>query len=243
MGVNLSIKTSEWDPIIPNLKSKKFDVIISAMTITAAREEEVDFTRWYYKSSQAILVAVGNPDDINTTDDIAVSGYKIGCQAGTTSDLWTDDNAGDASISTYDSILEAIAALKLGQVDCVLGDFAVLKQDEVDSSETEVVATFSPENFGIACRTGDTDLVNSVNAALNGLLGADVNNPVPTDLYNIMYYKAFGVSATDVGYNGTATTGTIPTVEFITPKTSPGFELVSIFLAIPLVFLVKRKRK
>ncbi|MCH8906391.1 MAG: transporter substrate-binding domain-containing protein [Candidatus Heimdallarchaeota archaeon] len=46
---------SAWDPIIPNLNNDEFDVILSAMTITAEREQVVDFTRAYYASIQAIV--------------------------------------------------------------------------------------------------------------------------------------------------------------------------------------------
>ncbi|MFX0064945.1 MAG: transporter substrate-binding domain-containing protein [Candidatus Hermodarchaeota archaeon] len=246
IGVNLVIQTSEWEPIIPNLKQKKFDMIISAMTITAEREEEVDFSRWYYKSYQAILVPKGNPKSINSPSDLNMTDLRIGVQAGTTSFLWVQDNLDDNLIDllTYDTILLAIEALKNGQVDVVLGDYAVLALDELESDETEVVGTYSPEDFGMAVREGDTDLLNAVNDALDDLLGSNLNNPNPSDLYNIIYYKWFGVSAGDVGYTGTVTTGTIPYAQVGAPV--PGFELVTVFLAltiIPVVVILRKKRK
>lgn len=47
--------TTAWDPIIPDLKIAKFDAILSAMTKTAARAQQVDFTRAYYTSAQGVL--------------------------------------------------------------------------------------------------------------------------------------------------------------------------------------------
>lgn len=49
------IVDSDWDPIIPNLQQGVFHVILSAMTKTAEREVEVDFTRAYYGSIQGVV--------------------------------------------------------------------------------------------------------------------------------------------------------------------------------------------
>ena len=241
LGVKLKVVTSEWDPIIPNLKASQFDVIISAMTITAEREEQVDFTRWYYKSYQAILVPDGNPDGITSEADLNAS-LIIGVQSGTTSDLWVQDNLDDAlvTLQTFDTILLAIAALKQGSVDVVLGDYAVLAQDELSSGETEVVGTYSPEDFGFACRENDTDLVNALNDAIDDLLGSNENSPVPTDLYNTIYYKWFGAHAADVGYTGSVIDATIEYVWY-TGGAIPGFEFIFI-LGIGIIPIIRKKK-
>jgi polar amino acid transport system substrate-binding protein len=240
LGVELKVVTSEWDPIIPNLKSSQFDVIISAMTITAEREVEVDFTRWYYKSFQAILVEDGNPLGILAETDLNAT-ITIGVQSGTTSDIWVQENLNTSvTLQTFDNILQAIAALKQGSVDVVLGDYAVLAQDELASGETEVVDTYSPEDFGFACRDGDDDLRLALNDAIDGLLGADENNPSPTDLYNTMYYKWFGTHAGDVGYTGTVTDAVIEYVWY-EGAAAPGFEFLLVF-AIGIIPIIRRKR-
>lgn len=240
IGVNLSVKESAWDPIIPNLQAEKFDMIISAMTITAEREQEVDFSRWYYKSFQAVLVPTDNPLSITDETDLNQT-LTIGLQSGTTSALWCDEHLNDsATVNTYDTILDAIAALKGETIDVVLGDYAVLAQDELESGETMVVATYSPEDFGIAMRTGDTDLIAAVNDAIDGLLGTDENAPEPNDLYNIMYVKWFGVEAPD--YDGTVTSGTIPQVSVVVIA-APGFEWFTVIFAVAAIVPVLRKRR
>ena len=240
LGVKLKVVTSEWDPIIPNLQASQFDIIVSAMTITEAREEQVDFTRWYYKSSQGILVEDGNPLEIVDETDLNAS-ITIGVQSGTTSDIWVQENLNTShTLQTFDSILQAIAALKLGSVDVVLGDYAVLAQDELDSGETEVVATYSPEDFGFACRTGDDDLRNALNDAIDSLLGTNENSPVPTDLYNTMYYKWFGSHAGDVGYTGSVIDSEIVYVWY-TGGAAPGFEFIFV-LALGIIPIIRRKR-
>ena len=240
LGVKLKVVTSEWDPIIPNLQASQFDVIISAMTITEAREEQVDFTRWYYKSYQGILVEDGNP--LGFTDEVSLNTtVTIGVQSGTTSDIWVQENLNDSvTLQTFDNILQAIAALKQGSVDVVLGDYAVLAQDELDSGLTEVIDTYSPEDFGFACRTGDDDLRNALNDAIDGLLGADENDPAPTDLYNTIYYKWFGAHAGDVGYTGTVTDAVIEYVWY-TGGAAPGFEFIFV-LSLGIIPIIRRRK-
>ncbi|MFX0114854.1 MAG: substrate-binding periplasmic protein [Candidatus Hodarchaeota archaeon] len=206
---------SDWDPIIPNLQAEQFDVICSAMTITAAREAEVDFTRFYYQSAMGALVATGNPENLKAPADLNDTNILIGVQAGTTTDIWAEANLPgyETQISTYDDFPFAVAALKAGTVDVVLGDIAVLSLDAAASAETEVAFSWmgaQPENFGIACRTDDDDLREALNKGIDELLGSDENNPTPSKKYNEIYKKWHG---TDVaGYEEDEDT---PAFEFI----------------------------
>ncbi len=247
LGVDLVFKTSAWEPIIPNLKAKQFDMIISAMTITAEREKEVDFSRWYYKSEQAVLVPANNPLNINSVDDLNKSGIRIGVQSGTTSHIYANESLQAATLSTYDDILTAIEDLKQGKLDAVLGDYAVLAKAAKDG-KTKIVDTYSPEDFGIAVREGETRLLDRINKVINKLLGSDPNNPQPSDLYNAIYYKWFEVNAP--GYTGTVTSTVIPTAKLYTdiPKSGgiPGFEFSIIlvtFIAPGLIILKRRFKK
>ena len=42
---------NEWDSIIPNLVSGNYDTIIAGMSITAERDEVIDFTQEYFPPS------------------------------------------------------------------------------------------------------------------------------------------------------------------------------------------------
>jgi polar amino acid transport system substrate-binding protein len=57
LGVQLELIPTAWDAIIPSLISGKFDVIIGGMTITPARQEQIDFTTPYSTSGQGVAAS------------------------------------------------------------------------------------------------------------------------------------------------------------------------------------------
>jgi polar amino acid transport system substrate-binding protein len=79
----LNVKTqfidTDWSGIIPALYEKKFDCIISGMTITAPRAEKVLFTMPYADASNVILLRA-NEDRIKVADDL--SGKAVGATVG-----------------------------------------------------------------------------------------------------------------------------------------------------------------
>jgi ABC-type amino acid transport substrate-binding protein len=145
---------SDWDPIIPNLDAGDFDAIFSSMTKNPERALQVDFTRAYYTSSQGVLQGAaytGTIDDISDLNDTSIT---IGLLSGTTSDLFAKDSLTDYDdrVTAYPTFDLVVAAIEADDVDVILGDAPVLKFYESQITGTELVATFSDENFGIATR-------------------------------------------------------------------------------------------
>ena len=152
--IKATMKTNDWDPIIPDLKSGKFDAILSAMTKTAERAQEIDFTRSYYTSKQGILANSGAPNITQVADLNNVS-ISIAVQTGTTSDIYANANLPLADLHGYDSFDLAVAALIAGDVDFLLGDLPVLAFYAVDNPANglTVVGGFGDEElFGIGVR-------------------------------------------------------------------------------------------
>ncbi|KFI53078.1 ABC transporter substrate-binding protein [Bifidobacterium biavatii] len=77
-GVKTEIVSSTFDSIVPSVGSK-YDLGITAMTITKERLEAVDFVS-YYKSGFSWIVKKGNPNKVDTTQ---LCGLKIAVQTGT----------------------------------------------------------------------------------------------------------------------------------------------------------------
>jgi len=172
LGVEAEFKTVAWESIIPSLDLAEFDVIISSMTITALRDETIDFSRPYYNSSQGILVAKGNPLGIVDETDLDDSEVTIGVQTGTTSDIWATANASSATLVKLANFDELYLKLDNGEVDVILGDFPVIAY-AANQGQTSgvVIGTFgSAEQFGVGIREGEPSLLNAINTAIDVML-------------------------------------------------------------------------
>ncbi|MGI6553800.1 MAG: transporter substrate-binding domain-containing protein [Bacillota bacterium] len=56
MGVKVEWQPTDWDGVIASLQSKKFDIIISGMTVTPERQQAVNFTNAYVTAGVVMLV-------------------------------------------------------------------------------------------------------------------------------------------------------------------------------------------
>jgi ABC-type amino acid transport substrate-binding protein len=90
LGVEAEFINTGWDGIIPALQTEDFDVIMSAMTITDERSQEIDFVA-YISVGTGIVVPAGNPDNIQDLDDLC--GLTVAVQVGTIQEqILTDQN-------------------------------------------------------------------------------------------------------------------------------------------------------
>ena len=163
---------SGWDPIIPNLNDGTMcDVIISAMTKTATRDEVVDFTRAYYTSSQGVIGGSGVAT-VSDVSELNAAGITVGVQSGTTSDIFANGDAENeanlaaATIVGYEDFPSVIAALGNGDVMYALGDAPVL------ALEGTLMTQFSDENFGFAVREDSGELLDALNVAIGAVVAS-----------------------------------------------------------------------
>ncbi len=81
LGLQVQIVNSVFDSIIAAVTGGKCDIIVSDMNITATRNKQISFIP-YLKVGQSILVAKGNPKNINATTDLC--GQSVAAESGTT---------------------------------------------------------------------------------------------------------------------------------------------------------------
>lgn len=159
-----------FDGMIPGLQGKKYDVAISAMTITPERAAAVDFSEPYYLAGQTIAVPL-DENNISKPDDL--KGKRVGAQLGTTGEMMAKRIEG-AQVFSFDNIGAAFLDMANGHLDAVLNDFpttrAYIKSHATAKTVGEIL---SKEQYGIAMRKGETELRNAVNSALAKLKADD----------------------------------------------------------------------
>ncbi len=172
MKVECEVVTSDWDGIIPALNAKKFDFLVSSLSITDERKGAVDFTDRYY-SNKLQFIAPKNVDF--KTDKDSLKGKVIGTQRATLAGTWLEDNYGnDIDIKLYDTQENAYLDLTSGRVDAILADKYVnydwLKTKDGQAYEFKGEPVVESDEIGIAVRKGDDKLRNALNAALKEIL-------------------------------------------------------------------------
>ena len=174
LGLELVIEDMEFDSIIEAVKSGKADIGMAGMTVSAERQEVVDFTASYATGRQVVIVPEGSP--IASVDDLFVEGnnYIIGVQRNTTGDLYTtwdlEDN-GLATIDRYSKGADAVQALLTGKVDCVVIDNEPAKAFVAETAGLTILETeYVEEMYAGAMSKNNTELYEAVNKAMEELI-------------------------------------------------------------------------
>ncbi len=165
------VYVSDWDGIIPALNAKKFDFLVSSLSITDERKQAVDFTDPYYSNKLQFIAPKGS--DFKT-DKASLKGKVIGAQRATIAGTWLEDNLADTvEIKLYDTQENAYLDLSSGRLDGVLADKFVnwewLKSDAGKDFEFKGEPVFDNDKIAIAVRKGDP-LREKLNAALKAIV-------------------------------------------------------------------------
>lgn len=184
MGLNgAQIIDTAWDGIFAALKTEKFDVIISSVTITEDRKKEMLFSDPYYDSGQIIAV---RRDDTRINNENDLVGKIVGVQINTTGDFTAQKISGIKEIKRYDDIQQAFQDLELGRIDAVLNDLPVNAWFAKERKNVKLVGKLlTVEQYGICARLEDQTLIDEINRALRNLR--------ESGKYREVYVKWFGV--------------------------------------------------
>ncbi|MCW2600570.1 MAG: atrA protein [Frankiales bacterium] len=176
LGITLKFQNGTFDGLITSLtKSKRIDLIMSAMSDTKKREATIDFVD-YFTAGTSILVKKGNPQGIQTLDDFC--GKTIAIQRGTTQDDVATaqqkkcQKAGKPlNVLKFDRDTEALLQVKQGRAVADMNDFPVAAYTTSQSSDYEVVgAQIEAGPYGIGVRKTDTALRNALQKAVQALI-------------------------------------------------------------------------
>ncbi|MCV2396034.1 ABC transporter substrate-binding protein [Actinotalea sp. M2MS4P-6] len=161
LGVELKTIVTPFEGIQSgaDLDAGNCDLVASGITITDVREEKMDFSDPYFDADQGLLVPAGS--GLNSVESL--DGKTVGVQAATTGEEWATEQ-GLKTVQFEDLGLQ-VEALRGGTVDAIINDIAVLGPFVDDS--LEVGATFpTGEQYGFGVKTGNTALLDAVNATL-----------------------------------------------------------------------------
>jgi len=173
LGVKVNFINTGFDGLIGALEAKRFDVIMSSMTVTEKRQQEIDFIP-YFTAGTGILVQAGNPKDIQSLADLC--GKSVAVQLGTIQvdqlDAQNEQCAEKISITTFDQNPLAVEQLRLGRADAVTADYPVAANDaRLSDGALEIAGPqFEAAPYGIGLRKDSTALNTALTKALQSIM-------------------------------------------------------------------------
>lgn len=162
-GLTCEWVTNDWDSIIPNLQSGNYDTIIAGMSITAERDEVIDFTQNYIPPASSSYMAL-------TADANTGEGAVIAAQTGTIQAGYVAESG--ATLLEFATPDETVAAVKNGEADAVFADKDYLAPVAAESGGSLVLLANEVQlggGVGMGLRESDTELKEKFNAAIQTL--------------------------------------------------------------------------
>lgn len=164
----------EFDGLIPALRVRKFDAVLSSMSITEDRKRSVDFTGKYYATPAKLAMKAGTELSDPLLD---LKGKKVGVQRSSVYDRYATDvfAPAGAEVVRYSSQNEIFLDMRSGRLDATLADSVNIDDGFLKTDAGKGFAFVGPdftdvkyfgEGQGIAVRKGDQALVGRIDAAI-----------------------------------------------------------------------------
>lgn len=162
-GMTAAIENMEFDSLLVALQNGQIDAVIAGMTVTEERMEAVDFSTPYYTATQVMIVK--EDSDIAAAADMADK--QICVVQGYTGEVCVKDMG--YPYEAFKKGTEAVMELVNGKCDVVVIDSATAQKYISDNEGLKIVedsAAFESEEYAIAVRKGNTELLGMINKAI-----------------------------------------------------------------------------
>jgi len=170
-GFEVKFLNTPWEGIFNSVAQGDRDMLVSSITITPERQQTLDFSMPYFDAQQ--LIAVRSDSKITKFTDLTK--LKVGVQNGTTGDEVITKLQGKDSpnVKRFESTPLALKELEGGGVDAVVADNGVVvhyvNNNPASKFKTIADTSFASEQYGIAVKKGNTELLDKINKGLAGI--------------------------------------------------------------------------
>lgn len=189
LGVKFEFENGTFDTLLTGLRSKRYDIAMSAMTDTKDRQEGIDADTGkkvgegvdfldYFTAGVSIYTKQGDDQGIKTWDDLC--GKKIVVQRNTVSNDLAKDQAKKCpagkklSIEAFDNDQQAQTRLRAGGADAGSSDFPVAAYAAKTSGGGKDFVVVGEQveaaPYGIAIAKSNTELRDALKAALDAII-------------------------------------------------------------------------
>lgn len=181
LGVGIEIVNRGFDFLIPELLSKKFDVIIAGISITDERKEKIAFSDPYFKTGQVIVV---KDDNKEIADETNLEGKIIGVLSGTTSQNFANTIPNVKEVRVYDNPGQYYEDTKSGKIDATIYDQPAAYWYTKNSKGLKIVGNLlTSEYYALGLRKEDVELKSRIDTAISKIIKTEQYKKIIADWY------------------------------------------------------------
>ncbi|MDO4988781.1 MAG: transporter substrate-binding domain-containing protein [Synergistes sp.] len=186
MGKTAVINNMEFDATLVAVSTGNTDIAATGLTVNEKRKKSVDFSDTYYAVGQVLVVRADDNVFTGTTVqelEAQLVGKTIGACSGYTGQTYIEGDAEwgypgikDAKLKLYDGISTGVIDLQNGKLDVFILDDAVARKIANEGANKGTIRVIDKaltvENYAIAVKKGNKELLDQVNAAIKQLKDA-----------------------------------------------------------------------
>jgi arginine/ornithine transport system substrate-binding protein len=165
-----------WDAMVPGLQAKKYDVIISSLSVTEDRLKLIDFSDKYYNTPSRVVLKKG----LRYDGPPSLNGKKIGVLKASTQEKFALGELKPAGVEviSYETTEKVYADIKAGRLDGTVADFVEVNGGFLSKPDGKDYTLAGPELYiqkyfgigiGVGLRKGDEALKTELNAAIKAI--------------------------------------------------------------------------
>jgi len=166
-GKDIEISNMEFDSLLVAIQNGQIDAAIAGMTVTEERAKTVDFSKPYYTATQVMVVKEGS--DIASANNM--EGKTIAVVQGYTGETVVQELGYE--YEAFKKGTECILELVNDKCDVVVIDSATALDYVGDNEGLKIVEdsnAFASEEYAIAVKKGNKELLDTINKAIDKML-------------------------------------------------------------------------
>ena len=184
-----------WDSMIPGLQARKYDVIVSSLSMTEERKRVIDFSDRYYKTPSAIVVKKGTA----YTGPASLKGKRIGVLKGSTQEKWALGELKPAGVNIipYEAQDQVYLDINAGRLDGTVADKVEVHGGFLRKPEGQDYGYVGPDQYdtkyygdgiGIGMRKGQKELKDQINQAIKTIRSNGTYNTIAKKYFDFDPY-------------------------------------------------------
>lgn len=171
LGMPVNLVELPWDELIPALRDRRIDIIMSGMSITDDRKELVSFAHPYLRVGLMLLLRGADAARLQTNRAINQPTTRIGFVTGSSGETYAGKHFKKAHAQGFESVDAGVTALRAHQIDVFVHDapsiYSITAGEK--GAKSELIGRVEPltqEYLAWAVRKDDSTLLTRLDTVL-----------------------------------------------------------------------------